>query len=161
MRKICMFISALVVLVMFSATESHAQNVTPTMSERQVADLVARVHKAPAGKFLLKEIRGPDDQDFRVVFIHNDKWYSVDYNLWVKGLYIWIRPDGASDARGADALGDENLDGIVDLGTDGHDKMFSVANSQQDGSEAKGLKHQPYWQDIYNEFLAGLEDILR
>ena len=161
MRKLFCLVSTLVVLVTFSAGKSHAQEVKPMMSEKQVTDLVFRVYDAPTGKFLSKQLNGPDHRGFRVVFVHSGKRYTLDHEWWVDGIQIWIRPNGTSHPSvSADVLGDQNTDGVVDFGSDGHMRIFVAPNYFGDGTVTKGLEHQPYWQKIYNEALAGLEATL-
>jgi len=161
MKKFFMLMGALAIIIIFSVEESHAQDVKPVMSKDQVVNLVARVYQSPAKKFLSKSLNGPDNRGFRVVFIHNGKRYTLDHNWWTDGVQVWVRPNGTSHpSPPANAFADKNTDGIVDFGTDGHNKIFAVANTYYEGSEAKGLEHRPYWQNIYDEALSGLRTTL-
>ena len=162
MKKFAL-IGVLVALIV-SVTEVYAQNASPTMTKEQVTDLVARVYDAPTGKFLLKQLNGQDKRSFRVVFVHNGKRYPLDHNLGVDGIQAWIRPNGTSHPNPpVNAFTDANTDGIVDSGTDtdGHARIFAVADSYYKGSAATGLEHRSYWQKIYDEMLAGLQATLR
>ena len=154
MQKLILLV---VVLFTFLAVESRAQDVSPVMSGDQVVDLIASVYNTPAHRFLLKSLDGPDGRGFRVVYVHNGKRYTLDHDWWVDGIQIWVRPDGTSHPNPpADAFADEDMDGVVDFGTDGDVRIFAVANHYHDGSAAMGMEHSPYWQNICNEALIGL-----
>lgn len=148
-------------LVVLSTTASFATNPDPAVNREQLTSLVASVYDAPAHKFVLKQIDGPNNRGFRVVFVHNGNRYTFDHDWWVGGIQIWIRPDGTSHPDvPADAFSDDNMDGIVDFGTDGHMRIFAVADHYGSHSEGEGSEHQPYWQKIYNEALVGLQATL-
>jgi len=160
LRIFCVFIAA---VVSFLTAESHAQDTTahPAMTKEQIANLVSRVRDAPTEEFLLASIGEPDAHRFRVVFVYNSKRFTFDHNCWVKGIQVWIRPDGTYHPNPvANAIADSNADGVVDFGTDGNVRIFATAGHSHEGSPAEGEEHRTHWQRAYNEALAGLEATL-
>ena len=154
MRKFFPLVCVLVALIVFSVAWNYIQNAELAMDEERVTNLIARVYEAPADKFRVKQLDGPHGRGFRVVFAYNGMHYTFDHDWWVDGVYIWMH---RLTRLPPDAFADRDMDGIVDFGTDGQDKIFAVANFYEEGSAARGLEHQPYWQGIYGEAFVGLE----
>ncbi|MCD4760392.1 hypothetical protein K8R42_00660 [bacterium] len=129
------------------------------MSKEQIADLIVSVYNAPAENFILKSFckAGIPErmQDFRVEFVYQNKHYILNYYQIKDLIHVWVRPEGAPPPS-THALSDENIDGVVDHGTNGGTRLFASTSYYQNGSATQGMEHQSYWQEIYNEALAGL-----
>jgi len=157
MRKLVLFVVVCATLVAFSAPVASAQDIKPAFDQEQVINLVTKVYNTPANDFLLKV--GPD-HGYRVVFVFEGTRYTFDYNYWAKGIQIWLRPDGTSHPDlVAHCVADENLDGLIDFGSDGH-RVFAVADHYRDGSASVGAEYQSHWQAVLNDALTGLASIV-
>lgn len=155
MRTAMLVVTVLLVTTFFVISANAADS--QTFTKEQVIDLVAKVYKAPASKFLLKSLDDPSGKGgFRVVFVHQDKRYTMDYKWWGEGVAVWVRPKGTTDDLSVDAFSDDNADGVVDFGTD-RVRVFRIKDYGYEGSEAEGAEYQVYWQEVYTSFLAALK----
>ncbi len=155
-------ILAFVALIVLSNLTVSAEDITkPIMEKEEVFSLIDSAYNAPASTFLLKKLDRPDHRGIRVVYVHEGRRYTLDHNWWIDGIQIWVRDDGTSDPRLANALSDTEVDGEVDSGTDGHIRIFAKKDHYHEGSSAEGLEYQSYWQDVYNQALASLRAVLR
>jgi len=141
------FLLPIIFLTVF-ATSAQAENMAMVKSEDGLRDLVARVYDAPARKFLVKELNGPNGTGFRIVFSHEGKTYTVDHDWYEKGIQVWVRRSKSQEH--ADVFGDSEMTAVVDYGSASGLKYFSL-------EEDEGSEHQPYWQEEYNKMLIGLE----
>ncbi|MFH0853347.1 MAG: hypothetical protein V1853_02980 [bacterium] len=158
MQKLVL-LGILFAFIVFSSPEIQAQNdISPIMSKEEVAELISDVYDAPAQKFLYRSFNGPDGRGVRVVFVYNGNRYTFDHDWFIDGILFWIRPDGTySPNLLANEIYDKNMDGLVDLGTDGQEHLFAIANALYNNSVPVGSEHQQYWQDKFFEALAGLK----
>jgi hypothetical protein len=153
----------LVVLMIFlSSLGSYAQDITPVMSQEEVISLIDSVYKAPAQKFLLKQLDKLDGPSLHVVYVHNDNRYTLDYYQQTGGIWVYTRPNGTSNPDLVETVHDENTDGIADpvlasfdaieqaLGVDAADQKRLEFQSQQGGL-----------QELYNKALIGLRATTR
>ena len=167
MKKIIITLIFSVLIGIFFSTAYAAER---NLSSHELKEIIAQVYEAPAKKFLLKnteppklvamELCDPKDCDlsnyrsgFRIVFVCENKRYTVDHNWWIHGIQFWVRPNGTSDPRLAVGADDRDLDGVVEFGTDGNVRIF-------DEKSQEGLKWKPYWQEKYNEMLRCLKETL-
>jgi len=156
MRTAMLVVTVLFVTTFF-AISTNAAETKMSFTKEQVIDLVVKVYKAPANKFLLKSLDDPSGEGgFRVVFVYHDKRYTMDYKWWGEGVAVWVRPNGTTDNLSVDAFSDGNADGVVDFGTD-RVRVFATKDYCYEGSKAEGAEYQAYWQEVYNIFLAALE----
>lgn len=156
MRTAMLVVTVLFITTFFTISTNAAETKMSFTKER-VIDLITKVYKAPANKFLLKSLDDPSGEGgFRVVFVHQDKRYTMDYRWWGEGVAVWIRPNGTTDNLSVDAFSDGNADGVVDFGTD-RVRVFAIKDHFYEDSKAEGAEYQAYWQKVYNAFLVSLE----
>lgn len=143
-----------VFLVIFStgvvASQSN-QNLESVVSQEDLKKLIDRVYKTPANKFLSRSLNGPDGRGFRIVFAHKGKRYTVDHDWYTNGVQVWIRR--SKEEQYPDVFRDSQMSGIVDSGSSNGQKIFSVEGSVGD-------EYQIFWQEEYNQMLAGLQKAL-
>ena len=153
MKKFASTLVLAVVLLTISATTILAADPSPIVNYKQLMELVDSVYQAPASKFLLKELDGPNNCGFRVVYVYQNRRYTLDYKWHTPGFQAWVRPEGSGDLKSIEAFSDDNQDGVVNFGTDGGPKIFR--------SQVEGLEYESYWQGHYNDAIAGLKATLQ
>lgn len=151
----------------FAFILAAATLVAPTASADGVSDvrtLIQETYRADPERFIWKQMNGPDDRGFRVVFVHEGRRYTVDHDWWTDGIQIWERPDGTGGLSVVDAYADNNSDGVVDFGADG-ERLYVGPDHRRLGltgqRATQGAENRALWQRRYDRALIALAATVR